>query len=246
MNKVGILTTVCLLLICSCIGNKSKTKETSLTTVDKTPPIEMPQPEGIGPVDIDKSNFFYAGDLIINNITSTLDVCATGKKVIVVNYLGAFDQLHKYYIKVYPSSKKVFAMVRGYMLSKPTDMQVPDSLVVTHLIDMKADIICAPNNNLVGTYNGSYTTKQGKSMNLILTLGNKNQLLFVVKGATSDSMIEQTGGEWQLLDMNKLMISYMSDSEYLSPQASIDYKLQSITWNNNEGDRIILKRTTSI
>ena len=242
MNKVGILTTVCLLLICSCTGSKSKIKETAHALVDKMPATEIPQPEGIGPVDVAKSNFFYAGDLIINNQTSTLEVCATGKKVNLVNYLGAFDQLQKYYIKVYPSSKKVFAMVRGYILPKPADKQVPDSLVVTHLIDMKADIICAPNNNLVGTYNGSYTTKQGKTVDIILTMGNENQFIFVVKGDKSESIISQIGGEWQLLDINKLMISYMSESVYLSPQATIDYKTQSISWSNNQGESIILKK----
>ena len=242
MNKVGTLAAVCLVFICSCTGNKSKIKETAHALADKMPATEIPQPESIGPVDVAKSNFFYAGDLMINNQTATLEVCATGQKVTLVNYLGAFDQLHKYYIKVYPSSKKVFAMVRGYMLPKAADKHVPDSLVVTHLIDMKADIICAPNNNLVGTYNGSYTTKQGKTVDLILTMGNENQFLFVVKGAKSDGLISQIGGEWQLLDINKLMISYMSESVYLAPQATIDYKMQTISWSNNHGDSIILKK----
>ena len=242
MNKVGILTTVCLVLICSCTGNKSKIKETAHALANKMPATEIPLPESIGPVDVAKSNFFYAGDLIINNQTSTLEVCATGQKVTLVNYLGDFEKLHQYYIKIYPSSKKVFAMIRGYMLPKPAEKQVPDSLVVTHLIDMKADIICAPNNNLVGSYNGSYTTKQGKTVDLILSMGNQNQFIFVVKGAKAESIISQIGGKWQLLDINKLMISYMSESIYLSPQATVDYKTQTISWSNNHGDRIILKK----
>jgi hypothetical protein len=240
MNKIGVLTAATLLLICSCNSNKSK--DSSATTADNNPPMEIPPVVNPGPVDVAKSNFFYAGDLIITKQTSTLQVCATGNKVTLVNDLGAYDKLHQYYTKVYPSSKSVFAMVRGYMLPKSEGKQATDSLVVTDLIDMKADLICAPNNNLVGSYNGTYTTKQGEKVNIILSMSKDNQFLFVVKGAKSDSMIEQVAGEWQLLSMNQLMISYMTESNYLSPQASINYKTQTITWSNSQGDSIVLDK----
>lgn len=237
MVKKVVLLFCCTLALSSCNQKKSENKEVQPNIAEEKIPHFTSESEGIGPVDLAESNFFYAGELVINNNESSLKVCATGVKLPIVNSKGVFDALHQRYTEVFPASRSVFVMIRGYQAPHPTDSNLPDSLVVTYLTDMQANVVCAPNSNILGTYTAQYTDKY-----ITLAIYPNYKYSFKTLDGNNRSVINELKGNWELLGMNNLMISYITKEDMLAPNADINYADQTISWVTQNGQKIILEK----
>ncbi|MEG0993239.1 MAG: hypothetical protein RR212_06475 [Bacteroidales bacterium] len=182
-----------------------------------TPPVPASTFQGIGPVNIAESNFYFAGDFQILDGMPLFYDCMAGANIPIATGKGVYKQLaDQYKTKITNAGEILRAKIHGYFIDQPTT-DYPKQLVVTYVNDLAKGTVCTRQKELPGTWNADLV---GATKGTVaLTLTNTFDFTAKITTATGTTTIK---GSWMMTSPEEIGLFYTDMTTFLGHSASFN------------------------
>ena len=226
------------LFIMSCSSSKPKSSayarakqaQTTPQTVNKQQPVNLtpvqrPDLDGIGPVNIAASNFYFDGTLILNNGNLSLNNCQTGTVIPFAKNKGIYNDLFSIYQSNY--NKNTFVRIRGFI---PAQTQGSDLMIFpTHLVG-HVESECNSSADITGIW---VSDSLGNRADGISIQFNKDfTFVFKTKLPENNKVIS---GEWLFTSPTSIFLSYLEVTDILNHNATFNIASDKIFIPTDKG-----------
>ncbi|MGL4292135.1 MAG: hypothetical protein ACRCSQ_00915 [Bacteroidales bacterium] len=193
--------------------------------------------QGLGPVNIAESNFFFAGDFqIIDNQALFYD-CMAGANIPLVTDKGVYNQLaEKYRAMAGTSGEVVRARIHGYFVDRPTS-DYPRQLVVTYVNELSQGSICDRTKQLPGTWVAQLIGMEKGTVTLKLD----NKFDFTATIAASSGTQNISGG-WRMTSPQEVSLFYTTITPLMGNSVSFNPNNMTLFVPTQRGTLIFKKQ----
>lgn len=193
--------------------------------------------QGIGPVNIAASNFYFSGNMQIQNNTPIFYDCAVGANLPIATDKGAYQQVSQAYMKAAATpGAPVHMTFRGYLMDNPGNNS-PQSVVITYLSGTSTDTgVCQDGKTLSGSWSASLIGRyQGKA-----DLQLNKDFSFVYKVVSEGNTLEMKGG-WMLTSATDVTFFFLEGNNFMGHTASFNPNNMSLFMPTSSGTLIFKK-----
>ena len=175
-----------------------------------TTPAPTNMNQGVGPVNLAESNFYFAGDFQIMESIPLFYDCMAGANIPIATDKGIYDQLATQYKNKITSAGEILkAQLHGYFINEAT-VDYPKKLVITYINDLSKGTICPRQKELPGTWTANLIGAQKGTVTLTLT----NTFDFKCK-ITTDNGTEDVAGSWMMTSAQEIVLLFTTRTKYL-------------------------------
>lgn len=222
MKKFAFFASLFLLAACGSTTTISTTSPTSPSPsvsqntgqpnqpVNFTPPIPKSVMDGIGPVNIAESNFYFAGDFQVADGMPLFYDCMAGANIPIATDKGVYQELLTRYNNMASTSGEVLrARIHGYFVNEPT-VDYPKKLVVTYVNSLTKGTICDRQKQLPGVWTADLIgTEKGT---VVLKLTNTFDFTYDITTASGTNTIR---GSWMMTSGGEIGLFYLDITKLL-------------------------------
>jgi hypothetical protein len=189
-----------------------------------TPGIPRPSLDGIGPVSMARSNFFFGGVLSVGQSGEPqLYDCMAGTTIPIATGRGLGDDLVKQYDALTKQANQpVYAKLQGYLINEPTDAY-PKKLYVSYIGGLDAGTsACASTEALPGRWTALLADRQGSIELNITPTFDFTCTINLGKELTT------VAGSWMMTSVSQIEFFYLADSDYLGHNVAFNPQQQTL------------------
>ena len=144
MNTHTLLLISVIFILCGCKNNTQTKGSSQLSTSADTVTGAMPEPA---------SDYYFAGEYVLEDKKATLKDCATGKSLAIVFRETSYKVEKEYTALHLPAGTPVYAQFYGHLVPDDEVKQTPSSnLVITRLVSLNPKATCQTSRLLTGSY----------------------------------------------------------------------------------------------
>ena len=194
--------------------------------------------QGIGPVNMALSNFYYSGEVSMKDFNPYFFSCASGQTLPIARE-AAFQSLINRYANLNPTeTQPMFATLRGYTRMGENGPE----LVVTYITSLSIDERCEMSANVTGTYVGFIPNAANPMYQIGITLNASGQLIAVVFVGNTNHVQERIVGTWNLISNSTISLSYLTPSTYIAHTVTIGSEPNTLIMNSAQWSNLVLTR----
>jgi hypothetical protein len=231
MRTIIILSTM--LLFCTCtsrrqsiVPNAQRAEQLGFTAQEDnfTPDMLRPSLDGIGPVSMARSNFYFGGILTIGQSSELrLYDCMAGTTIPIAIGRGLSDELvMQYNALTKEAAQPVYANLQGYLINEPTDAY-PKKLYVSYIEGLNTDTsVCASTETLPGRWTTTLANNQGSIELNITPTFDFTCTINLGKEPT------KVAGSWMMTSADQIEFFYLTDSDYLGHNVAFNPQQQTL------------------
>lgn len=193
--------------------------------------------QGLGPVNMAASNFYYSGDFrIVENQPLFYD-CLAGVDIPIATEKGAYQQLKNLYDKTTGTTQSVVrATFRGYLIDNPGNPSSPKQLVVAYVNDLTKNSSCNRQIQLSGKWSAPLIgMEKGRAT---LELYNNFTFKSIVN---SSAGIKEIRGNWNMTSEHTIVLLYETNSINLGHDLSFNPQNMTLFMPTQKGTLILKK-----
>lgn len=223
--KTHALLLLSIIIVFTGCKNKTRTKEsrqpsTSVDTVLSAMPFAS-------------SDYYFAGEYVLEGKKATLKECATGKTFPIV-FGEVSYQLEKEYKEIHlPEGTPVYAQVYGYLVPGDDVEQTPDSkLVVTRLTSLNPEATCQDSRLLTGNYITYIPNNIKPSERFTFTLYPDHTYKFSILDIAANTT-KEANGTWYLIKEDYIQFASNPLTNFRS-EAFVNYDKMELIFKNSK------------
>ncbi|MDO5571038.1 MAG: hypothetical protein Q4F97_06180 [Bacteroidales bacterium] len=247
MKKVFYLFFSLIFVLASC-STKTTTKQTQPQNQSQnegvvygftpgsatSPQTDLNNVMGPGPVILNQSNFFYAGNMTMVNDEALINLCQMGVTLPLAKDKGIYSEVSSQYQKL-NSDMAGFAF-RGYFVENknPQIGSYPYKIVVAYIISMVPKSICEGITPITGTYKAANIP--GTDQSAVLTLNPDYSFLLDLNNNV------KLKGSFNFKDANELLFFYTAPTSDMGYNGSLNPAKGTLMIPTNSGTVIYTKQ----